>query len=241
MKEKRPLFAGVRALIARRHEQMPLRTRRRHLGIRLLLLATFIAPLAMADLADSTTYTIQFFGGPENGILPTAGGFTYDPDTATFSSFVVIWDSITFDLTSAANAPSISRDLNELSCLGGLSGGAASFALLGGSCKSVGADWSGDTETNGQANFQFFGIDGFSDIFVNDHLDSGPASHDTGSSRDWSVTAVSAPTPAPSVPEPSAAILLLTTLFMVGLVKRGWSAVGCPPPSFRQKSARAKP
>jgi hypothetical protein len=42
--------------------------------MRLLLLATFIAPLAIADLADSTTYTIQFIGGPANGIFPTAGG-----------------------------------------------------------------------------------------------------------------------------------------------------------------------
>lgn len=208
--------------MAKRHEETPLRPRRRHLGIRLLLLATFIVPLAMADLADSTTYTIQFIGVPANGILPTAGGFTYDPDTATFSSFLVIWDGITFDLTSAANAPDISGFPGAPHCLGGLTGGAASFALLTGSCESIGAFWGGDTQANHQANFEFSSFDPSNDsmILVRDHLDSGPALQGTGGSTDWAVTAVSTPAPAPPVPEPSAAILLLTTLSMAGLARR---------------------
>lgn len=51
-------------------------------------------------------YNIQFTttsGSP----APTSGSFFYDPDVPVFSNFFVVWNTITFDMTAAANAPSI--------------------------------------------------------------------------------------------------------------------------------------
>lgn len=47
-------------------------------------------------------YNINFTGGSPN---PTSGSFQYDPSTFTFSSFLVTWNTFTFDLTAAANSP----------------------------------------------------------------------------------------------------------------------------------------
>lgn len=105
---------------------------RHQLWISVLLIAAFGAPVAMADLIDLTTYTINFTG---TGTLPTAGMFTYDPDTTTFTSFLVTWHGVSFDLTSSANAPLVALSF-PLPCLSGLSGAAASFALLQGACPS---------------------------------------------------------------------------------------------------------
>lgn len=49
-------------------------------------------------LADPIQYTIDFTltqGSP----LPTSGSFIYDSSTSTFTSFDVVWDGDTFDLT----------------------------------------------------------------------------------------------------------------------------------------------
>jgi hypothetical protein len=114
---------------------------RHQLRISVLLIAAFGAPVAMADLADSTTYKINFTG---SGTLPTSGSFTYDPDTFTFSSFLVTWSDVTFDLTAGANAPMLeTTGTGQLPpCLLGIRssnnppflGGGSSFALLSGSC-----------------------------------------------------------------------------------------------------------
>lgn len=57
---------------------------------------------ALPALAAPTLYTIHFT--LTNGsILPASGSFSYDPSTSTFSSFVVVWNGDTFDLTSTAN------------------------------------------------------------------------------------------------------------------------------------------
>lgn len=65
----------------------------------LLLFAAAVAP------ASPITYDINFTtltAGPP----PTSGSFTYDAGAATdpFSNFIVVWNGITYDLTSAANA-----------------------------------------------------------------------------------------------------------------------------------------
>jgi hypothetical protein len=103
---------------------------RHQLGISILLLAAIGPPAAMADLLDSTTYTINFTGGP---LLPTAGSFTYDPDTPNFTNFLVTWDGVPFDLTSAANDPIIGIGGNP-PCIGAATGAAATFLLLSGAC-----------------------------------------------------------------------------------------------------------
>ena len=64
--------------------------------------AAICAPAAHAGTL--TTYNITFTGGSPN---PTMGSFTYDSTNPQFSNYTVIWDGITFDLTSSANSPTI--------------------------------------------------------------------------------------------------------------------------------------
>jgi hypothetical protein len=89
-----------------------------------VLFAAIGAPHAQADVM--TNYTISFSG---TGTLPTSGSFTYDSTTPAFSSFIVVWDGLTFNLTSAANSPGIAGPTPP-ACISGDSGAAASFQLL---------------------------------------------------------------------------------------------------------------
>ena len=56
---------------------------------------------ALPALAAPTLYTIHFT--LTSGSIPASGSFSYDPSTSTFSSFVVVWNGDTEDLTSSAN------------------------------------------------------------------------------------------------------------------------------------------
>ncbi len=64
---------------------------RHQLGISVLLMAAFGAPVAMADLI---TDTINFTG---NGTIPTDGMFKYDTFANTFNSLTVTFDGQLFD------------------------------------------------------------------------------------------------------------------------------------------------
>jgi hypothetical protein len=56
--------------------------------------------VAATATAGPIPYNINFSGGSPN---PTAGSFIYDADSPLFTSFIVIWQGISFDLTSSAN------------------------------------------------------------------------------------------------------------------------------------------
>jgi hypothetical protein len=71
-----------------------------------------------------TTYTINFT--TTSGPAPTSGSFTYDSTTPRFTNFLVVWEGITFDLTSSANAPIIAGT----GCTGEASTPAYGFALM---------------------------------------------------------------------------------------------------------------
>jgi hypothetical protein len=184
-------------------------------GIGLLLIAAFGGP-ARADLADITNYTIAFSG---SGTLPTAASFTYDPDTAIFSSFLVTWDSVSFDLTVAANSLPILGP--PPTCFAGLTGGAASFVLITKSCPLPWFElpsqifWFGDTEVDHSAEFAFSYPDPPPSLLPDTELGavslSGPAAHEVGSGG-WT-TEVVAPVPA-AVPEPGSLMLLATLCCM---------------------------
>lgn len=146
-----------------------MRTIMRHqLAICVLLIAASSAPTALADPIDLASYTINFTagGGTLAGLLPTAGAFTYDPDTSTFTSFGVTWDGISFDLKSAANAP----DQFGLapSCISGFTGAAISLAILIGGCDppptGYEAAWFGSDAPAGPSfSFAFYDHVGFLD------------------------------------------------------------------------------
>jgi hypothetical protein len=192
---------------------------RRQVGIRLVVLALFAAPVATADLLDSAAYTIAFTG---TGVMPTAASFTYDPDTATFSSFLVTWDSLSFDLTNDANTLSFIGPVP--SCFTGLTGGAASFVVITKSCPLPPSEtpseifWFGDTEVDHSARFVFSYPDPPPSLLPSTELDavllSGPAAHDVGSGG-WITTEVAAPVPA-AVPEPGSLLLLATMCALAG-------------------------
>lgn len=89
--------------------------------------------LLLPTLAEATPvqYVINFT--VTTGIAPT-GSFTYDPDTTAFTNFVVGWRNLVeFNFTQSANAPTV----RNFPCLDGLTGAAATFALLSGSCHGV--------------------------------------------------------------------------------------------------------
>jgi hypothetical protein len=131
--------------------------------------------------------------------LPTEGSFTYDSTTPTFSDFTVDWGGLLFTLTDSANHPSRS---GTVPCLGGLTGAAASFALLDGACSSPGAtfetNWSvSDDPTTLLPLFAFYttdlGPNGFS---VDDSSDS-PGSGVVGSMGSWTISPEVAAVPEP--------------------------------------------
>src|SRR3974390_1218931 len=108
-----------------------------------LLIAALSVPAA---IASPITYDISFVstGGP----LPTGAEFTYDSNTASFSYFEAWWRGYTFNLTSAANSPVIVGN----PC-GGLTGGAATFALLSNTCTLDQPDWFGHISPSPEFGF----------------------------------------------------------------------------------------
>ncbi len=106
-----------------------------------LFVGTVVGTVLLAGVAEAgpISYAINFnFDGSsllppqdQDPILPTSGFFTYDASTQTFSNFHVLWNGFNFDMTLSANSPLM---FYSPSCVNGLSGAAASFAFLNGSC-----------------------------------------------------------------------------------------------------------
>ena len=97
---------------------------------KVLLLSIFTAAAGIqAAVPNRVNYDIHFTA--TRGVAPTDGSFVYDSSTQSFSDFEVAWQGLVFNLTSSANSPTID---GSLPCLKGLTGGAATFALLAGKC-----------------------------------------------------------------------------------------------------------
>src|SRR5579862_2814316 len=122
-------------------------------AIHVLLFGAIFSTLPV--MASPISYTMGFT--LQNGIAPTAGSFIYDPATGTFSSFTVTWDGDVWNLTSSANNPTISSPGPP--CIGGLTGGAASFAMLSGGCflgvPGVSNSWLAGPPPQGQTTEKF--------------------------------------------------------------------------------------
>jgi len=98
------------------------------LGISLLA-ALFLAGFVPVARAQIITYDINFTNTiPADGPSPTSGAFVYDYLTGRFVRFTVVWDGLTFDLTSSANHPDFIGV--PPACIGGATGPAATLALM---------------------------------------------------------------------------------------------------------------
>lgn len=156
-------------------------------------------------------YNIAFSGATVAGTLPT-GSFDYDPATPAFSNFVVQWDGLSFDLTTAANGPVVSGATPPI-C--GASGAALSFLLLDNDpCLSLAnlapKQWEIDN-FDPNVSFAFVGGGGPAEMFFNsvgvpyaDVANCGLISCGTGS---WQISL--------AVPEPGT--LALFSLSIAGL------------------------
>lgn len=168
----------------------------------LLFIAAFGAPLVNADPMN---YTIDF-SAPSIvafGDLPTAGSFTYDAATQTFSDFTVTWNGITLDLTDSANDPVLP---GGPACLDGATGAAATFLFLT-ACEQptdppTNPTWYADCCTDGETFF----VLGYNSYEGGIYFDSDPLNTDTGSREaqgDFSTQVT---------PEPGSCGLMLTGL-----------------------------
>lgn len=158
----------------------------------MLLIAALSSPIAKADTIDMTPYAINFTGSPT---FPTAASFTYDPDTATFSSFVITWDGLLFDLTSSANFPTLSA--TPPPCIGSLTGGAATYALLSGACSPAPGDFTTAWGAHLQPDpiFEFATFDATSWIRV--YGFNTPQYGNDAGGGDWTITPSSGTAPEP--------------------------------------------
>jgi hypothetical protein len=199
-------------------------------GIGVLLIAALGAPAAKADL-----YQINFTGDPPS-LLPTAGSFTYDPTAHTFAAFLVTWDSLVFDMTNFANAPT-SENVGFPGCIGSNTGGAATFALLSGACNSPQPGettfWEGASFLPSDLGFTEFvflsGTNGHScipgfppcDGIVLSDLFSTPSSFTTepGGSGSWTITKEAGLTPTPE-PSPLGTTALGLLSLAAGVTQR---------------------
>lgn len=179
------------------------------LGIAALLMVAFDPTKVMADAADAVNYNINFTlvsGTP----LPSAGSFTYDPDTPNFTNFVVRWYGLQFDLTSEANNPGI---WGITPCLSGATGAAATFALLSGSCPDGSNTWIGSVEPSGIIATFSFGSLFYSFGPLPEIYAEFPEIYSQSAEGAWTITPASAP-------EPSAYVVMLTGLGLIGLVRK---------------------
>lgn len=177
--------------------------------------------------ATPITYTIAFLDDDGSPSIepPSAGRFTFDPTTATFTNFVVTWYSFDYDLTNEANSPTGSH---TDPCFGGASGAAAAFALLtGGVCP---AEWGvgqfsqgagGSTagfihSTAGQLQFR-----GFREL--NPNVPDSPGQPAINFAT-WGHFSVARVTSEP-VPEPASMLLLSAALAAVMAQRRSRASV----------------
>lgn len=126
------------------------------------ILAPLLLCLAVHIHAETVLYDINFSTGPFGfGDLPTSGSFGYDasqPLGSQFTNFIVVWEGISFDLTSDANFPSF-VNTDTSACFPTL-GSAGVFAALSapGNCLGVGSDWLGiahPDKLSAQFKFEF--------------------------------------------------------------------------------------
>jgi hypothetical protein len=174
---------------------------------RSFLLCLAALALSVPAMASPIPYVINFSQSSGTGPLPSSGGFIYDPATFTFSNFVVVWHSVTFDMTALANA---GPDFQGSPSVCGLPAGpSGSFELL--SVAPCIAGWSGASLFGG-ADFTFYSNQptvGTANLRLLQVPD--PSRANLNSFGTFSITAV---------PEPTGAVLLGLGLAALGVIRK---------------------
>jgi len=185
-----------------------------------------------------TNYDITFSLDGGVGVAPTSGAFTYDATTQTFSNFDVVFGGATYDLTSAANAPTINGPIPG-PC-SGVSGGLLAFMILDAECNTAGpfiALWESSDQGNPAQPFVFidyFNIHGTENTSITGAPPAGATSTNTDSDGGWTISVA----PAVSLPEPGALMILFANLAVMAFLARKRIALGyrqymrttCEPP-----------
>lgn len=182
-------------------------------AITLCMVALVAAP---AYAATITNYTINFtttFGGPP--AQSVSGSFTYNSTNPQFSSFLVSFGAITFDLTASANSPLTSG----VGCTGETVGGPSfAFQIISQTLSGCSGGpptylWQGFVfqTTNTPTQFSFNAISIFG--VGRDEIFSSLGSANQQYQGSWSIT------PVVATPEPSSISMLVTGL--LGLMGMG--------------------
>ena len=167
-----------------------------------MLFAAFIISSAQADPVDyNINFNPPFVGTP----VPTFGAFAYDSTIPMFTRFTVDWNGFIWDLTNAANNPSINGVAPA--CLGGATGAAASFDLLTVCNTGAPNDWAGST-TSGN-NYFFF-------AYPNGAFVAGQIFIEALGTAPLGQQAVGTYSVSTAVPEPGTFSLVGTALALVG-------------------------
>ena len=145
--------------------------------------------------AAPVKYNIQFTttsGSP----TPASGSFFYDPDVPVFSNFFVVWNAQTYDMTSAANAPSVAIG----TCNTAGNGAADTFDfLLNQNCGSGQASngWSA-FESPDSSGFTFARSDNGPTNAIAISAYESPEGNFTNASGTFSISLAEAPVPEPA-------------------------------------------
>lgn len=173
-------------------------------GLRALVGLLLSLPFCEASVLQ---YTLNLGPGNPGGGTPT-GSFTYNTVTKSFETFDVTFLGLSFDLTSSANAPSVTSP--PPTCLGGLTGAEGFYTGLTQGCANSG--W----------RYEFVSSTATSFFAINIRLGTGSAFAGTGtpsaqlSSFSNAGGSVGAPTlVTATVPEPA---LVLPVALVLGLL-----------------------
>lgn len=171
--------------------------------LRCVPLALLVGFCSISATAGPISYSISFTG---TGTLPTSGSFVYDSTTSRFTNFLVVWNGLSFSgLAGSANSPFLTTP--PPACLGGLTGGAASFALLSGACTPPVAGGRTLWGANTQDRFYFFTTDVTNTITL---AITGVAAHPNppvNTEGGFSIAATATPEPSSIVLSISAGLL----------------------------------
>ena len=85
-----------------------------------LLLAMGAIPAVAGTVTDTLNFTANY------GTAPTSGSFTYNTTANSFTSFLVNWDGLAFNMTAQANSPS-TLGVSQVPCIASYSGAQASY------------------------------------------------------------------------------------------------------------------